>query len=200
MKTYKEFISESYKNAIGSDPMKDKYADQVWDILQSSYKSIGGIKGEGFSSKEDMKTIPFWKMAIKDGKVEAVIMYKDSGGRKSVAVGSTGSPYSKTRIVDMMRNEIGRSYGEKSKASLGAFLKLYPEKVILAHIKKPNEVAAFTNKKITAITDVDEKDWPKDAKLTLQKYPYLKEYGYLRDIGGKPMFKVFLGTVGKSIK
>ena len=106
MKTFKEFIneqryqllSERFINLIGDDERKEDYRDQVWNLLQTSYKPIGGIKGTGFKSPDDMvKNIPFWKMAVKDGKVEAVIMYRDKGGRKSVAMGSTGSPWLKKK-------------------------------------------------------------------------------------------------------
>lgn len=58
--------------------MREKYAEQVWDVLQFSYRDIGGIKGSGFSSIQDMiDNIPFWKMVTKNGEVHAVVMYKD---------------------------------------------------------------------------------------------------------------------------
>jgi hypothetical protein len=49
-------ISERYVNAVGMDDrvqsIKQKYMDQVWDILQQSYAPIGGIKGKGFESQK----------------------------------------------------------------------------------------------------------------------------------------------------
>jgi hypothetical protein len=41
---------------------------------------------------------------------------------------------------------------------------------------------------------------PDDAKLTIEKFPYIINYGYLREIAGTMMFKVMIGTSGKSIK
>ena len=65
MLTFKSFIAEGFVNVILSkqDEDRKKYAKQVWDLLQSSYAKIGGIKGQGFSSVDDMiANIPFWKL------------------------------------------------------------------------------------------------------------------------------------------
>jgi len=52
--------------------------DQVWNILQSSYASQGGIKGTGFGSKEEMiRKIPFWKIFRRGDQVKVVFLYKD---------------------------------------------------------------------------------------------------------------------------
>ena len=47
---------------------KEKYVDEVWDMLQTAYSSIGGIKGSGFESKEDM----IKKIETQDGGGEIV--------------------------------------------------------------------------------------------------------------------------------
>lgn len=203
MYRFKQFINESFKNAIGDSPLKDMYADQVWDILQKSYAGIGGIKGSGFSTKQDMiDNIPMWKMAVKDGAVEVVIMYKDKGGRKSVAMGSTGSDYARKKIPEMFTAELKRSYGEKSKAALGTVLKMYPEHVITPFLHDPDRARGILPNKtlVTPIKDVHMNDWPEDAKFTISKYPFIKDYGYLRYIAGKPTFKVMVGTPGLGIR
>lgn len=202
MQGFKGYLAERYKNAIGDDPLKREYVDQVWDLLQSSYAAIGGIKGNGFGSKEDMiAKIPMWKMAVKDGKVEAAILYKDKGGRKSVAMGSTGSDWARTKIAEMLKAELTRSYGEKSKAALGSVLKQYPEEALKPFLHTPTQVQKVAKDDvIIPLTSVPEKDWPKDAQMTLSKYPYIKKYGYFREIGGNQVFKVMIGTPGKEIK
>ena len=202
MKTYTEFFAESFKNAIGpNDPLKTKYVDQVWSVLQGSYKAIGGIKGSGFESKESMiKNIPFWKMDICNGKVTAVTLYKDKGGRKSVAAGTDGSVRGKTKIVDMMKNELQRSFGEKSKGALGLMLKLYPEDVIEPFITKPAQAEKILKKTVTPVAKMNIEDIPTDGQTMIQKYPFVKKYAYLRDLAGKPTFKVMLGTPGMKIK
>jgi|AntDeeMinimDraft_5_1070356.scaffolds.fasta_scaffold08682_1 hypothetical protein len=202
MKFTQYLINERFVNLISDDPDKEKYVDQVWDLLQYSYRYIGGIKGSGFSSKEDMiKNIPFWKLAVNKGKVEALVMYKDKGGRKSVAVGATGSDWSIAKVADMMKNDIERSFGEKSKGALGLMLKQYPFNVIEAFLKTPKEAEGILKKGgLTPISDVPKDQWPADAVKTLEKYPKLKDYGYLRELAGKPAFKVMIGTSGQTIR
>lgn len=63
-----EFLTESYINLF-KEQEKEKYVDEVWDLIQTSYKPIGGIHGSGFKSKDDMiKNIPFWKLVKRGGK------------------------------------------------------------------------------------------------------------------------------------
>lgn len=203
MENFRKYIEESFKNAIGpNDPLKLRYVDQVWELLQKSYKSMGGLKGSGFSSKEDMiENIPLWKMAVKNGVVEFVILYKDRGGRKSVAVGSTGSDYAIEKAKEVYRKDLGRAFSEKSKSSLGFLLKLYPKEVILQYIKTPEEVSKIMeDDEIIPIKSLPKSMWPKDALFSIEKHPYLLDYGYLRDIGGTLMFKIMVGTSGKRIQ
>lgn len=202
MKKFKEYMQERFVNAVDTKQMmqdlKVKYADQVWNILQKSYADIGGIKGSGFSSKEDMiANIPFWKMVINNGTVHGVVLYKDKDGRKSVAMASDGSDYAKKHLSSIVANDIKRSYGEKSKAALGTLLKNVPWSVLEAFTKTPQEAEKILGDPVTPITKLDKKDWPKDALLTLEKAPHLLKYAYVREIGGGPVFKVMFGTPGK---
>lgn len=49
------YLNESWQMLdADSVELKRKYVDQVWDIIQIAYKKIGGPKGTGFRSKEDM--------------------------------------------------------------------------------------------------------------------------------------------------
>lgn len=201
-----QIITEKYVNAVGFDDkamaVKKKYQDQVWDILQKSYAGIGGIKGGGFETPEAMLQLPMWKLGVRDGQVRAVIMYKDRSGRKSVAVGTDGSDEGKWFIEDMYKNEITRSYGEKSKAALGKVMKLVPWDVIKNFLTTPDRVAEMMpNDRVIPITQVPEKDWPADARMTLEKFPQLKNYGYLREVTpGTVLFKVMIGSPGKTIR
>ena len=53
--SFKRFLEERFVNALPKDEdLKAKYADKAWELLQKSYAPIGGIKGKGFESKEDM--------------------------------------------------------------------------------------------------------------------------------------------------
>ena len=207
MLTLKKFISEQclderYVNAIGDRDidLKNQYKKQVWDLLQSSYAKNGGLMGSGFQSMEIMvQKIPMWKMVINNGTVEAVVLYKDKGGRKSVAMGSTGSPYAKKAISNLFPAELQRSYGEKSKSALGALMKIVPWSVLEPYAKTPAQVQKVSKDTITSLKDF-KGTLPDDAKATLTKFPVLQPYGYFREIGGKLSFKVMIGTPGKTIK
>jgi len=197
---FKTHFNEGFVNLIHDDPKKSQYVDAVWDMLQTSYARIGGIKGNGFQSKEAMMQLPFWKIGTVKGKPVAVTIYKDKKGRKAVASGTDGSDEGKARIRDMMANELKRSYGEKSKASLGTALKVIPPDVITQFLIPPTEVAKIDpDDKIVPIKSVPKKDWPADAKQSIDKYPYLIDYGYMRDFGGTMLFKVMMGTPGNTI-
>jgi hypothetical protein len=200
---FKKYLEERYVNAIGTRDLdvKNQYKKQVWDLLQKSYAGIGGLKGNGFQDMETMVAkIPMWKMAVNNGTVEAVVLYKDKGGRKSVAMGCSGSPYAKKTVADMMKNELKRSYGEKSKAALGTMMKMHPWDVLEPFVQKPDAVAKIAAGDTITPLSKHKGPLPKDAQMTLSKYPQLKDYGYMRDIAGQPTFKVMIGSPGKSIR
>lgn len=198
--TFKRFLEERFVNALPKDQeLKQKHADAVWDLLQKSYAPIGGIKGKGFSSKSDMMNIPFWKMIMKDGEVKGAVLYKDKGGRKSVAAGTDGSEYAKVKVADIMKNDLKRSYGEKSKSALGTMMKQLPWDVLQQFTKTPKQAKAILGKDVVSVKDYDGQ-LPSDAQQTLAKYPQLRDYAYLRDLNGTMTFKVMFGTPGRSIR
>jgi hypothetical protein len=203
LKPFREYIEERYVNAIGDRDVdkKEKYKQQVWDILQTSYAPIGGIKGDGFKSPDDMvQNIPFWKMVVKDGVVHVVVMYKDKGGRKSVAVGTNGSHYAKKELQNIFRKDIERAYGEKSKSALGAMLKTIPWEVLQHFMKTPKEVQKILKDDEIIPLKKYKGKLPPDAEQTLARYPHLKDYAYFRKISGDELiFKVMIGTPGKTI-
>ena len=189
-------LNERYVNIINDEETKRKYAKDVWDILQKSYADIGGIKGSGFGSIDDMiKNIPFWKLSVHNKVVDAVALYKDKGGRKLVATGYNGSEVGRLAVTEMARADLQRSYGEKSKGALGSLMKSLPWDVLKNFMLKPKETD-----KIKPIKGMDIKDLPDDAQYTLKRYPQLIDYGYLRTIGDEWVFKVSVGTPGKTIK
>lgn len=205
MGDFKNFIElkEAFTNAVGERDraVKEKYKQQVWDLLQKSYAAIGGIKGSGFSSADEMvDKIPMWKMIARNGVVHAVVLYKDKGGRKSVAMGSDGSDFARKHIASLAPAELTRSYAEKSKAALGLQMKSMPWDVLKSFTHTATEAARIIKDPITAIKSVPRAKWPKDAQLTLAKYPQLIDYGYLREIGGTQVFKVMFGSPGHSIR
>lgn len=177
MKNYKEFLAEGFKNLF-SPKDKKPMADEVWEILQNSYAPIGGIKGNGFKSVDDMiKNIPMWKLGVRDGKVKAVIMYKDKKGRKSIAAGTDRSKEGKTLLLEMVREDFKRSFGEKSGPMLNFVKKNLPELV------KQYAIPAKEVHKYIDAEDIVPVD----------------KYEYKRKIGGTVIQKMLLGTPGKTI-
>jgi len=174
-------LQESYTN-IFLPQEKQKWKDQVWDIIQKSYKPLGGIQGSGFESPENMvEKLPMWKIYLSGGKLSAVVLYKDKGGRKLVALGTNGTPQSKKALVDILKNEFGRSYGEISGPLLG-FVKKYLPEIVSKYaftFDQAKEIAARNGDEIFPVSD--------------------SVHEYLREINGKMHQKLMLGTTGKSI-
>jgi len=190
-------LQENYKNFIGPSSEQDRllWIDQVWDILQSSYKAIGGIKGNGFTNKESLVTnIPFWKLYTKNDKVVAAAFYKDKSGRKAVAIATDGSELGSKIVSDMYQAGLGVSYGEKSGKALGKMMKVVPWDVLQGFMLKPADVSKLTGD-ATVVVDkfgydnLDDKD-----KFSYDKYPKLRPYMYVRELGGSMHLKVSIGT------
>jgi hypothetical protein len=197
MLSFKQYISENYKNLIGSKSKTDreKWVDQVWNILQMSYAPIGGIKGSGFSSKQDMiDNIPFWKLYIKNDKVVAAVFYKDKGGRKSVAIATDGSDLGKKIVGDIFKASLGVSYGEKSGPALGTMMKTVPWDELKNFLMTPDQVEKVTGETVIAISKFGYENLDDKDKKTYDKFSQLKPYFYVRELGGEMHLKVSMGT------
>jgi hypothetical protein len=181
MESFKEYLLlEKVTNLFLSDKEgREKWADQVWNILRSSYKSIGGIHGSGFKSKEDMiAKIPLWKIFRRGDVVQAVMMYKDKNGRKRVAIGTNGEKEGKRMLAKGLIDEYktGRAFGEVSDASLAFIKKLLGDAI--------NDVAVPV--------EVVKRLLPDDHIEPVDKYQYL------RDIHGHMHKKMMLGNPNAS--
>ncbi len=197
MKTFSQFITENYKNFIGPDSKQDreKWVDQVWDILQKSYQPIGGIKGSGFNSKQDMiDNIPFWKIYTKNDKVIAAAFYKDKGGRKSVAIATDGSDLGKKIVGDIFKASLGVSYGEKSGPALATMMKTVPWEELQTFLFTPAQLAKISGEKIMTVAEYGPEKLDAKDKFTYDKFPKLRPYFYVRELGGEMHLKAAMGT------
>ncbi len=197
----KQILIERFINLFDTPQDKEKkqkYADEVWDILQKSYAKIGGIAGSGFKSKEDMiDNIPFWKLATSNGKVVAVRMYKEKFGRKGVASGTDGSEEGKKKFSIMSKDDITRrrSYSEVSSAALSFLVRKWDEEKygdLEKYLIKPEQAQKILDDKLYFPVPED------DAEAV--KYPHLKDYFYQREIGGHKHTKLMVGTPHQSLK
>lgn len=180
MDNYSKFITEAYKNLFKPSD-KEQWAEEVYALLEKSYAPIGGLAGRGFKNKEDMiKNIPMWKLVIREDKVVAVVMYKDKGGRKSVAVGTDGSSTGKKELMHMMKEEFTRSFSERSGPALKFTDKHFP-----ALVKKYSIPAKEVEKYLPG----------KEIRMIKGE-----KFKYERQIGGKWTAKQLMGTPGKKIE
>lgn len=176
MLKFKDFIlGETYVNLFSPEE-EDKYVDEVWGLLQTSYKSIGGIKGSGFASKEEMERKNFmWKLNKKDGKILAGIIYKNKHNtRKGVAVFTNSTNAGKAALKKMLADDFSRSLMEVSH-SLMKFI----EKNLPSLVKK------------YAITSVDAQ------KILGKEIEIIDKYHYNRSINGTIITKRMIGSKNK---
>ena len=115
---FEEYINERFLN-LTKRQEKERYLDEVWDILELSYSYIGGIKG---NTKENLiDNSGLWKLIKKDDKIVAVSIYKkaptdDYEDRKGILLGSDGSSVGKLWLKKIIDEDIlfDRSWGEVS--------------------------------------------------------------------------------------
>lgn len=170
-------LTEHYENLFLSNVEERlKYADRVWDMLNKAYESIGGLKGSGLSSKEEMiATIPLWKLKRRGDEILAVSLYKINAGRKRVAVATNVTPEGKDALRDMFRQDFEqkRSWVEVSGPSLRFLEKTFGEQLSEFEMT-PEQVQQLIP----------------DTKIT----PTGNGNRYTREIGGNQMEKLALGN------
>jgi hypothetical protein len=202
MLSFLQYLSENYKNFIGpnSKEQRERWADEVWSILQKSYAPIGGIKGKGFNSKQDMiDNIPFWKIYTKNDKVVAAAFYKDKGGRKAVAIVTDGSDLGKKIVADIYKASLGVSYGEKSGPALGTMMKTIDWDVLKNFMFTPDQLEKISGDKVIRVEKFGVDNLNDKDKFTYDKFPKLRPYFYVRELDGEMHLKAAMGTPGLKI-
>lgn len=165
-----EFITETYINAIRPAD-KQKYAEQVWDILQASYAGLEGGFATAATVDELIEKSWLWKMVKRDGKIVAAQIYKDQYGRKGIAGGTDGSSIGKSEFSKIVADDLklNRSWAEVSGKPEYIMTKLGAQPI-------PNTLAAMLTKKEILSLNPDG-------------------FHYTRLISGKPREKIMFGTV-----
>lgn len=182
-------LLETYKNLF-TDSEKEKFADVVWNMIQRAYDPIGGIKGTGFRSKEDMiSNIPMWKLVKRGEKIIAIAMYKDKDGRKRVAVATDGSEEGKKELARIYKDDFDRAYFEVSGPSLAFMVKSVGIQFVSKYAKLPSEAESILSESVYSPTD----------EALMARFPELRKFMYDRTIGDHRHTKVMLGTTGKKI-
>jgi hypothetical protein len=203
MKSFKTYISEGFTNLILSkdDADREKYAPAVWDLIQQSYAKIGGIKGKGFSSPDDMiMSIPFWKLFFDGDTLKMVMLYKDRGGRKAIALGTDGSPKALKVLSDTLKETFKVSFGEYSKGILAFIMKTIPRELIKAYaIPHQKVVEIFDDEIIIPTQEYVNANLDRADQAIYKRFKDWHQYFYVREIGDAQFLKMAIGTPGKPI-
>lgn len=168
-KIVESLIFERYVNVFTKSD-KEKYALEVWDMIQKSYAKIGGYKGA--SNANDLVTdSDLWKMVRKNGKIIAVTVYKDKFGRKSIVSATDGTDAGKQALFSIWLEDLKlqRSWSEVSGKA--------------AEIKLKQGFKPVPNKYAAQILDKEIKSLNPDG------------FRYTRTIGGTPYEKMIVGNV-----
>jgi len=188
LKSCTQHLSERFLNLLPRDAeKKHELKDEVYDLLLRAYADQGGLVGSGFRNPSEMvDRIPFWKINRKHGVINAVGMYKDSAGRKRVAMATDGTIEGKKAAADMMVADLtqGRAYGEASGKSLSFALKQFDLLPYLIPFDQAAKILAQRGDHVTR---------PLADDPEVIRHPYLKDYFYTREIGGEPHTKVMAG-------
>lgn len=179
--TFKTFLAEAYKN-ISQKEDKEKYVDEVLDILKRSYEAIGGIKTPSFQSREAaVNGDHMWKLTMRDGKILVVNIYKDDGtGRKRVLTGTDGSREAKAEFKHILKDEFERAFAEVSDDM---------ERFIFKNYKALADQYKLKNTDAILLLGPGEGKIPEDND----------GYHYDRKIGGHWHRKIMIGTPGKTL-
>jgi hypothetical protein len=166
----KEILAERIVNAFDQS-IKHRYAKQVWDIMQLSYKSVPGGFGTASSIEELIEKSGLWKLVVRGGVVTAASVYRDQHGRKGIAAGTDGTPEGKKDLymIKTADLKLNRAWGEVSGA---------PESILRKAGAKP-----ISNKFAAILT----------GKAILEYNP--DGFHYTRLIAGEPHEKIIYGTV-----
>ena len=183
--------------------VRKQYALDVWNMLQVAYADIGGIKGNGFGSVEDMiEKIPFWKLVRKNDKIVSVVMYKGKQGRKMVAIASDGTEAGKLGLGTILKDDLDPSDVHNFKSGSRAYFEISDKPLSL--LKKVAGMRTLKSmarsfKEVERIQFEDEIVRPPKDDPHFERFPELREFFYQRELGGKMHTKIMFGYDGQMI-
>lgn len=97
---------------------KRAFQQAVWDLLAVAYREVEG--GLYYADLDEMvNTTSEWQLALADGQLIAVVLFKAKKGRKMVAFGATADPalrnkLGKQALADMISSQLGSAWLEVS--------------------------------------------------------------------------------------
>lgn len=152
---------------------REKYIDDVWNMLEASYASIGGTH----SSKEELlDDNVMWKLVRRNGKIVAAVVYKLKMGRKAFLAGTDGTREGKEGLYSIIKEDASREERNAWVEVSGKPEYLYKK---YGHVPIPNDIAEQILAKMGK--KVEEKN--SDG------------YHYTRKIGDDHYEKIMMGTL-----
>lgn len=124
-------------------PARQKYASMVWQMLEDAYADIGGFQSAS-SVQELVQTPGLWKLVRRGATITAILIYKESHGRKLIAVATDQTAQGKQDLLRILREDqkLSRSWAEVS----GKMESIYKK---LGFLPLDNQLAGtLLNKKI----------------------------------------------------
>lgn len=198
MKTI-EFMTLGPENTT----LKIKYAEEVYALLNESYKECGGINvGRGFESTESMiHEIPYWRLSFTNNKLSTVMMLKENKiGLKVVAYAPQSNI--KKQIPQSIRvNDFNFIMNEAFIEASGALLIC-----LIRHVKSPVEShilpSSLLNKEVFTVNDMLDKVDSYSLELLKKiesEFPKLLPHLYVRKIGTQFKIKMLVGQLNNNV-
>lgn len=172
-------LKEHYVNLITDRETKEKYLDEVSNIMLAAYQNIGGPTHDMQDYLDDKY---FWKLVRKNNKIIAALIYKlDDNTRKYNLLGTDGTKEGKSALFKILEDDIAffdrGAYGEISDAVEHIYLNKLGGKPL------SNKLARYILK-------------TKFNKEVFELDP--DGIHYTRMINGKPKRKVMVGNIPAS--
>lgn len=146
---YHHILTERIKNLPHTNPEgRAQYQDQVWHLLQHAYKEIGGFLSAA-NAQELAETPGIWKLTLRGDQITAVVIYKESHGRKLIGAATDGTAQGKQDLILILKEDkrLNRSWAEVSGKMENLYEKLGAQPI-------PNDQAArLTGKRILSLDD-----------------------------------------------
>ncbi len=150
---------------------KQRILDEVYTLLESTYKNIEG--GLNFEDKQDLlKNTSIWKVIYLDNNIIGVLIYKAKYGLKMVAcaINETYKNIAKKRLINIFKKNFSKTWMEISEGLERFILNIASAKEFIIHNTKAKDIL---KKSIQLCND---------------------QLHYIREINGVNKTKILVGT------
>jgi hypothetical protein len=150
---------------------KQKILDEVYNLLESTYKNVEG--GLNFSDKYDLlENTSVWKVIYSNNNIIGVLIYKAKHGLKMVAcaINKTYKNIAKKRLTNIFKKNFSKTWMEISEGLEKFILNISTAKKFIIDNTKANDIL---NKSIQLCND---------------------QLHYIRQINGVNKTKILVGT------